>query len=39
MQQGNGRPRSDVMAGGELYIIIKDLGKGAFGYVRLAINR
>ncbi|KAK9807925.1 hypothetical protein WJX73_002872 [Symbiochloris irregularis] len=39
MQSNGNQARQDVMAGGELYIIIKDLGRGAFGFVRLAINR
>lgn len=40
MQQRNGYGRPDsAMAGEELYSVLEDLGRGAFGFVRLAVNR
>ena len=36
---GTQAPHSFDLAGEELYVSIRDLGQGAFGLVRLAVNR
>ena len=36
---GTQSPHSFDLAGEELYVSIRDLGQGAFGLVRLAVNR